>query len=95
MEKGFIIMLVVFVTIAIIHFLTLKIYNLSLSAKNNYRKKFFYFYGLYFFIYGVYLNIEKKIDVIGIGFVLLAIFILYLNYKGKIDSSLDEIIKKP
>jgi len=45
--------------------------------------------------YGVSLNIQKGFDPIGLGFIALAIFVLYLNYKGKINSSWDEIIKKP
>tara|TARA_B100000795_G_scaffold261862_1_gene239072 strand:- start:567 stop:854 length:288 start_codon:yes stop_codon:yes gene_type:complete len=95
MGKGLFIMICVFIAIIIMHFISLKIYKLSKVAKGNYRKKFFYFYGFYFMGYGVSLNIQKGFDPIGLGFIALAIFVLYLNYKGKINSSWDEIIKKP
>ena len=95
MEKGLLVMIFVFVVITIIHFVTLKIYKLPKFTKNNYSKKFFYFYGLYFAGYGVLLNIQNGSDLIGIGFIIIAIFVLYLNFKGKINSSWEEIIKKP
>ncbi len=95
MEKGLLIMIIVFVVITIIHLITLKIYKLSKVTKDNYRKKFFYFYGVYFLVYGFLLNIQNGFDLIGIGFVIISIFILYLNYIGKIDSTWNEIIKKP
>ena len=88
-------MIIVFVTITIIHLVTLKIYKLPKATKDNFRKKFFYFYGLYFFVYGVSLIIQNGFDPIGIGFVAIAIFVLYLNYNEKIDSPWNEIFKKP
>ena len=95
MEKGLLVMIFVFVVITIIHFVTLKIYKLPKVTKNNYSKKFFYFYGLCFAGHGVLLNIQNGSDLIGIGFIIIAIFVLYLNFKGKINSSWEEIIKKP
>ena len=95
MEKGLLIMIFVFVIITIIHFVTLKIYKLSKLTRDNYRKKFFYFYGLYFFVYGASLNIQNRFDLIGIGFIIIAVFVLYINYRGKIDSPWNEIFKKP
>ena len=95
MDKGLLIMIIVFVSITIIHLVTLKIYKLPKATKDNFRKKFFYFYGLYFFVYGVSLIIQNGFDPIGIGFVAIAIFVLYINYNGKIDSPWNEIFKKP
>jgi len=95
MDKGLFIMICVFIVIIIIHFISLKTYKLSKVAKNNLRKKWWYFYGFYFIAYGFSLNIQKGFDLIGIGFIILAIFILYTNYKGKMVSSWDETSKKP
>lgn len=80
MEKGLLIMLIVFIAVGLLHFFSLKVIHLPEKTKSKFRKIFIYIYGLYFLTYGVYLIYTKGIDLFGIGFTLLAIVYIIGNY---------------
>ena len=86
MEKGFLIMLITFVVIAVIHIATLNLMKLPEQKKAKSRKIYWYIYGVYFLGYGIYLNLSKGMDITGILFIVLAIAVIVMNAIGKIES---------
>lgn len=55
--------------------------------KNKYLTWFWYFYGVFFLLQGVnYIFFENRLW-FGLGFVVLSIITLILNYKGKVFSN--------
>jgi len=89
MNKVLLIMLCVFIVIASIHFITLKIHKLPKINKQKHSRRWWYFYGGHFLLYGVFLNIQNRFDIIGAGFIILSICGLFANFKGKIRLSWD------
>ena len=77
-------MLAVFVCIAILHFASLRIMNLSSSKKKKVKKLFTYFYGLYFLGYGVTLTITNGPNVLNVLFIGIGLVYLVLNYRNTI-----------
>ena len=57
------------------------------QKKNKYLTWFWYFYGIFFLLQGVnYIFFENRLW-FGLGFVVLSIITLILNYKGKVFSN--------
>jgi hypothetical protein len=52
MEKGFLILIVTFIIVGIIHFISMRTMKLSETKKIHYRKFFWYFYGIIFMLSG-------------------------------------------
>ena len=60
MGKGLLILSIVFIVIAMIHFFSNRMMNLEDSKKSKYRKVFWYFYGVFFFLSGLINLLEKQ-----------------------------------
>lgn len=87
MVKGFLILLVTFVLVAILHFTILKIMEISEQKKTKFRKVFWYLYGFIFTLSGA-LNWIEKSEFNFIFFIqsLLGILVIILNLMGKIKT---------
>ncbi|MFK5889646.1 MAG: hypothetical protein QM486_02815 [Flavobacteriaceae bacterium] len=87
MEKGLFIMIIVFVVIALLHIISLKITRISEKKKIKFRKVFWYFYGILFLTQGVIRMIEKqKFIVISVIMCIVGLSSLVLNYLDKIET---------
>ena len=87
MGKGLLILSIVFIVIAMIHFLSNRMMKLEGSKKSKYRNVFWYFYGIYFFLSGLINLIEKlEWNVVFIFQIILGIVIIILNALGKIET---------
>ncbi|MDA9056606.1 hypothetical protein N9K49_02005 [Flavobacteriaceae bacterium] len=93
MGKGLLILSIVFIVIAMIHFLSNRMMNLEDSKKSKYRKVFWYFYGVFFFLSGLINLLEKREwNLIFIFQLILGIVIIILNALGKIETK--EVVKQ-
>jgi|TARA_B110000967_G_scaffold67261_1_gene69554 hypothetical protein len=87
MGKGLLILSIVFIVIAMIHFLSNRMMKLEGSKKSKYRNVFWYFYGIFFFLSGLINLIEKlEWNVVFIFQIILGIVIIILNALGKIET---------
>ena len=87
MEKGLLIMLVVFICVGILHYISMKAIKISEEKKSIYRKVFYYFYGLVFLTQGIVNMIEKgEFVIISLVMSLIGLTILILNFLGKIET---------
>ncbi len=59
MEKGFLILIIVFFVVGVLHFVSMRTIKLSESKKTRFRKFFWYFYGIIFMLSGGINLIEK------------------------------------
>ena len=85
METGALILLITFVIIAIIHFATLKLIGMPESKKRKFRKIYWYIYSIYFFGYGLYINLSEGFNIVGLLFMLLSIVVIILNALNKME----------
>ena len=87
MGKGLLILSIVFIVMAMIHFLSNRMMKLEGSKKSKYRNVFWYFYGIFFFLSGLINLIEKlEWNVVFIFQIILGIVIIILNALGKIET---------
>ena len=87
MGKGLFIMIMVFILVGIVHFISLRMEKISTKSKVKLRKVFWYFYGGYFLFYGIFRNVEDNWNLLGILFILISLLVLILNFLGKIETS--------
>lgn len=87
MGTGLIIMLVVFVIVGILHFLSMRLMKVSESKKSKIRKVFWYLYGVVFTISGLVNSIEKEeLNYIFLTQMIVGVLIIILNFLGKIET---------
>ena len=86
MGKGFLILIVVFIVVGIIHLVSMKMTKISEIKKSSYRKVFWYFYGMFFLSSGLVNQLEKEaFSWIFSVEILVGLAILILNILGKIE----------
>ena len=86
MGKGFLILIVVFIVVGIIHLVSMKKTKISETKKSSYRKVFWYFYGMFFLSSGLVNQLEKEaFSWIFSVEILVGLAILILNILGKIE----------
>jgi len=87
MGKGILIILIVFICVGIIHFISMRTIKISQEKKSIYRKVFYYLYGFVFLAQGIVNMIEKgEFIIISILMSLIGLTILILNFLGKIET---------
>ena len=59
MEKEFLILIIIFFVVGVLHFVSMRTIKLSESKKTRFRKFFWYFYGIIFMLSGGINLIEK------------------------------------
>ena len=87
MGKGFLILIITFLVIGVLHFVSMRTSKLSETKKSHYRKFFWYFYGIIFMLSGGVNLIEK--GEFHWSFTLqfiLGLVTVILNLLGKIES---------
>ena len=86
MGKGFLILIVVFIVVGIIHLVSMKMTKISETKKSSYRKVFWYFYGMFFLSSGLVNQLEKEaFSWIFSVEILVGLAILIFNILGKIE----------
>lgn len=87
MGKGILILLVTFIVVGIIHYISMRTMKLSETKKTHYRKLFWYFYGIILMLSGGVNLVEKGefIWIFSIEF-LLGFIMIILNFMGKIET---------
>ena len=87
MEKEFLILIGTFLVIGVVHFVSIRTSKLSEIKKSNYKKFFWYFYGIIFMLSGGVNLIEKgEFDwVFALQFIIGLVFVI-LNLLGKIET---------
>lgn len=87
MEKGLFILLITFIVVGIMHFVSMKLMNLPEAKKAKYGNFFWYFYGLVLILSGG-LNLFEKDALTWIYVIQLAlgVLILILNFRGKLSN---------
>lgn len=86
MGEGFLILIVTFIVVGIIHLVSMKMTKISETKKSSYRKVFWYFYGMFFLSSGVVNQLEKEaFSWIFSVEILVGLAILILNILGKIE----------
>ena len=87
MEKGVLIFMSVLAVVALINFSVIYLMKVAGEKKANYRKVFWYFYGVLFSIIGfVNLHEKNEFNLIFILQLVVGITILVLNFFGKIET---------
>ena len=85
MTKGLLILVIVFTVIAILNFFSIRMMKIDESKKSNYRKIFWYFYGILMCVTGLVNLIEKsEWNIIFIIQLSLGILIILFNFLGKL-----------
>ena len=86
-EKEFLILIGTFLVIGVVHFVSIRTSKLSEIKKSNYKKFFWYFYGIIFMLSGGVNLIEKgEFDwVFALQFIIGLVFVI-LNLLGKIET---------
>jgi len=91
MEKGLLILFIVFIGVGIVHYISMKAIKISEEKKSTFRKVFYYFYGLVFFAQGIVNMIEKgEFVIISLLMSLIGVTVLILNFLGKIETKAKE-----
>tara|TARA_B100000768_G_scaffold175720_1_gene187499 strand:+ start:833 stop:1105 length:273 start_codon:yes stop_codon:yes gene_type:complete len=86
MGKGFLILIVTFIVVGIIHLVSMKMTKIPETKKSSYRKVFWYFYGMFFLSSGLVNQLEKEaFSWIFSVEILVGLAILILNILGKIE----------
>ena len=86
MGEGFLILIVTFIVVGIIHLVSMKMTKISETKKSSYRKVFWYFYGVFFLSSGLVNQLEKEaFSWIFSVEILVGLAILILNILGKIE----------
>ena len=86
MTKGLLIIVIVFTVISIVHFFSVRMMIVDESKKSNYKKFFWYFYGLLMCLTALINLIEKsEWNIIFIIQLSLGTLIILLNFLGKIE----------
>ena len=92
MEKGFLILIMTFFVIGVLHFVSMKTIKLSESKKTHFRKFFWYFYGIIFMLSGGINLIEN--EEFHWSFTLqfiIGVVIVILNLLGKIETKTKQV----
>jgi len=87
MEKGFLILIINFIIVGIIHFISMRTMKLSETKITHYRKFFWHFYGIIFMLSGV-INLIDKGEFywsFSIQFILGFVTVV-LNFIGKLET---------
>lgn len=89
MGEGFLILIVTFIVVGIIHLVFMKMTKISETKKSSYRKVFWYFYGVFFLSSGLVNQLEKEAFswIFSIE-ILVGLAILILNFLGNIEKKL-------
>jgi len=91
MSKGLLIMLIVFVVIALLHIISLKMMRLNEKKKRKFRKVFWYFYGIIFLLQGLAIIIEKeRFVLVSVVMSILGLVTIILNYLDKINPKVNQ-----
>lgn len=91
MGKGLLIMIIVFAVVALLHIISLKMTRLNENKKRQFRKIFWYFYGVLFTAQGVVRMIEKeRFIIISIIMCIVGLSSIVLNYYDKINPKTDK-----
>lgn len=86
MGEGFLILIVTFIVVGIIHLVSMKMTKISETKKSSYRKVFWYFYGMFFLSSGLVNQLEKEaFSWIFSVEILVGLAILIFNILGKIE----------
>ena len=86
MGEGFLILIVTFIVVGIIHLVSMKMTKIPETKKSSYRKVFWYFYGVFFLSSGLVNQLEKEaFSWIFSVEILVGLAILILNILGKIE----------
>lgn len=86
MGEGFLILIVTFIVVGIIHLVSMKMTKIPETKKSSYRKVFWYFYGMFFLSSGLVNQLEKEaFSWIFSVEILVGLAILILNILGKIE----------
>lgn len=86
MKKGVFILIIVFVCIGILHFITMRLMNLEAVKKMKYIQFFWYFYGVIFCASGLVNLVEKeKFNVIFLFQFVLGLTVIFLNFLNKLN----------
>lgn len=87
MLNGLVIMLIVFVCIGMLHFISMKMMKITENKKQKIRKVFWYFYGIIFILSGLINLLEKEaLNFIFLIQIILGTLIIILNFLGKIET---------
>ena len=92
MEKGFLILIITFFVVGVLHFVSMRTIKLSESKKIHFRKFFWYFYGIIFMLSGGINLIEK--GEFHWSFTLqfiIGLVTVILNLLGKIEKKIKQI----
>lgn len=86
MGEGFLILIVTFIVVGIIHLVSMKMTKIPETKKSSYRKVFWYFYGMFFLSSGLVNQLEKEaFSWIFSVEILVGLAILIFNILGKIE----------
>ena len=86
MGKGFLILIVTFIVVGIIHLVSMKMTKIPETKKSSYRKVLWYFYGVFFLSSGLVNQLEKEaFSWIFSVEILVGLAVLILNILGKIE----------
>lgn len=87
MLNGLVIMLIVFICIGMLHFISMKMMKITENKKQKIRKVFWYFYGIIFILSGLINLLEKEaLNFIFLIQIILGTLIIILNFLGKIET---------
>ncbi|MDX5586578.1 MAG: hypothetical protein QNK20_16950 [Aureibaculum sp.] len=87
MGKGFVILLIVFVCVGIVHFISMRMMKVSEDKKQKIRKVLWYIYGVILIISGLINLIEKQeLNFIFLIQMVLGTGVIILNILGKIET---------
>jgi len=92
MEKGFLILLITFFVVGVLHFVAMRTMKLSETKKTHFRKFFWYFYGIIFMLSGGLNLIEK--GGFHLSFILqliIGLVTVILNLLGKIETKIKQL----
>ena len=92
MEKGFLILIIVFFVVGVLHFVSMRTIKLSESKKTRFRKFFWYFYGIIFMLSGGINLIEKGEFHWSFALqLIIGLVAVILNLLGKIETKTKQV----
>jgi len=92
MEKGFLILLITFFVVGVLHFVSMRTMKLSETKKTHFRKFFWYFYGIIFMLSGGLNLIEKgEFHLSFILQLIIGLVTVILNLLGKIETKIKQL----
>jgi len=92
MENGFLILLITFFVVGVLHFVSMRTMKLSETKKTHFRKFFWYFYGIIFMLSGGLNLIEKgEFHLSFILQLIIGLVTVILNLLGKIETKIKQL----